>query len=264
MIKGINGSPYFNLDKFLDINTFVNLHGEISKGIVLSKYKKEGNIVKPAGGLEPGGWIPPFKPSCVALQEYYMLPDNDPIKIAGKELGEMNNRDQFIQYLKLTLGGYDAYQFVFLKTEEGGWDSRFDEKEWTEDSKYFPNFKIWLENLVHSNIFKHLGRILIFKQEHDCLPVCHRDSYGSDIGVHGYENHRSEFIHLTINNQKKLFLWDPETDKKIYVESRACWFNDLDWHGSDRNVTQTYSIRIDGQFTEDFRRKLGIDHLDHY
>jgi len=148
MIKGINGHPYFDLDRYLDIEGFIKLHAEMSKGIVLSKYKKEGNIVKPSGAMEPGSWEVPFKPSCVALEEYYRLPEDDPIRVAGRELGEMDNRDQFIQYLKLVLGGYDAYQFVFLKTEDGGWETRFDEKAWTPDAEHFPRLKLWLENLV--------------------------------------------------------------------------------------------------------------------
>lgn len=264
MIKGINGRPYFDLDQYLDIEGFVGLHAEMSKGIVLSKYKKEGNIIKPSGALETGSWIPNFKPSCVALEEYYQLEKDDPIRICGRELGEMNNRDQFIQYLKLTMGAYDAYQFVFLKTEDGGWETRFDEKDWTPDSEYFPNLKTWLENLVTSKIFTHLGRILFFKQEHDCVPVCHRDLYGNDMGVHGYGTHRNEFIHISPNSQKQMYLWDPETKEKVYIPSRACWFNDSDWHGSEKSRTQSYGLRIDGRFTDKFRKQLGIDHLDSY
>jgi len=264
MIKGINGQPYIDLDSYIDVDGFVNLHAEMSKGIVLSKYKKEGNILKPSGAMEPGSWTAHFKPSCVALEEYYKLPEDDPIRQAGRELGEMDNRDQFIQYLKLTMGAYDAYQFVFLKTEEGGWDSRFDQKEWTPDAVHFPNLKLWLENLVTTGIFTHLGRILFFKQEHDCVPVCHRDLYGTELGIHGYSTHRNEFIHITPNSQKQLYLWNPETNEKVHIPSRACWFNDSDWHGSEKTNTQAYGLRIDGRFTEDFRRQLGIDHLDSY
>lgn len=264
MIKGINGVPYFNLDTYLDVNGFSDLHAEISKGLVLSKHKKEGNIIKHTGAFETGSWKVPFKPSCVALEEYYRLDENDPIRVAGRELGEMNNRDQFIQYLKLALGGYDAYQFVFLKTEEGGWDSRFDEKDWTSDAIYFPNLKLWLENLIKEKIFTHLGRILFFKQEHDCLPVVHRDAYETDLGIDRYIPHRNEFIHITPSDQKKMFLWDPETDEKTYIRSRACWFNDLDWHGAEKSISQCYGLRIDGKFTEEFRKKLGIGHLNYY
>lgn len=264
MIKGINGQPYYDLDKYLDIEGFVNLHAEMSKGIVLSKHKKEGNIVKPSGAMEPGSWEAHFKPSCVALEEYYNLEEDDLIRVAGRELGEMDNRDQFIQYLKLTMGAYDAYQFVFLKTEEGGWDSRFDEKDWTPDAQYFPNLKLWLEKLIIDGIFTHLGRIIFFKQEHDCLPVCHRDLYGTNLGIHGYESHRNEFIHITPNDQKRLFLWNPETKEKIHVKSRSCWFNDSDWHGSEKGITQSYGLRIDGRFTDEFRKNLGIDHLESY
>ena len=264
MIKGIGGRPFISLDPFIDVEGFVKLHGEISKGIVLSKHKKEGNLIKPTGILEPGAWTADFKPTFMAWEEYQKLPYDDPIRVAGRELGEMDNRDQFIQYLKLTMGAYDAYQFVFLKTEAGGWDTRAEEKAWTEDSLLFPNFRKWLDALIEQKVFKHLGRIIIFKQEHDCLPPCHRDAYETDLGVNRYEDHRTEFIHITPNDEKKLFLWDPETDQKVYAPSRACWFNDLDWHGAERNIKQAYGVRIDGVFTDEFRKLVGVDHLTAY
>ena len=58
--------------------------------------------------------------------------------------------------------------------------------------------------------------------------------------------------------------WDPETKNKTYINSRAAWWNDQDWHGGERIMEQSYSLRIDGKFTNDFRKKLGIDHLENY
>ena len=49
MIKGINGSPYVNIEPYIDIEGFSKLHYKICRGIVQSKYKKEGNMVRPGG-----------------------------------------------------------------------------------------------------------------------------------------------------------------------------------------------------------------------
>jgi len=262
MIKGINGKPYYDLDNLIDIEGFLKLHPEICAGLVLSKHKKEGNLYVCAGA-ETSPDYGYRKWTYYAIEEYNKLPNNDPIKIQGEKLGGLHkNRDQFILYLKLVLGAYDAYQFVFLKTESGGWDSRFEEKDYTPDIVYFPNLKIWLENLVKDNIFKHLGRIIFFKQEHDTRPGIHRDLYQGD--AFSYTPHRHEFIHITPDNNKGLFLWDPDTNERLKINSRACWFNDLDWHSGSSSPVQTYGIRIDGVFTEEFRQKLGIDHLENY
>lgn len=262
MIKGINQQPYINLDHLIDIEGWQSLHPEICKGLVLSKHKKEGNLYVCAGA-EISPHYGYRKYTYYAVQEYNALPDNHPIKIAGESLGGLNgNRDQFIQYLKLAMGAYDPYQFIFLKTEEGGWESRFDEKSWTPDIEYFPNLKIWLEQLVTTGVFKHLGRIIFFKQEHDTMPGIHRDLYKGTAT--DYPPHRHEFIHLTPDPNKGMFLWDPDSDSKIMMSGRANFWNDLDWHSASASTVQTYGLRVDGVFTDEFRNKMNIGHLEQY
>jgi hypothetical protein len=259
MIRGIDSNPFLNLDSHIDIEGFKKLHYKICKGLVLAKYKKEGNMVKP-GGFE-GVYELPFKPLYQALEEYYSLPENHEIRILGKEIGEYKNRDQFMLYLKLALHAYDPYQFIFLKTEDGGWDTRFEEKSWTADAELFPELKAWLESLV-GTVFTHLGRIIFFKAEHDCQMLMHRDLILPD--EHDYFNHRHEFIHLRTTLDKPFYIWDPETDTKVLVDSHATFFNDQDWHSGGKVNKQTFSLRVDGVFTEEFRAKMGIAHLDYY
>jgi hypothetical protein len=201
MIKGINSKPYLNLDSFIDIEGFKKLHYKICKGLVLSKYKKEGNIVKP-GGCD-NAYELTFKPLYQALEEYHALPDNHEIKIIGQEIGEYRNRDKFILFLKLALGAYDPYQFVFLKTEQGGWETRFEEKAWTPDAELFPELVQWLKSL-EGTVFEHLGRIIFFKAEHDCLMPLHRDLILPH--EHDYFDHRHEFLHLRPNLDKPFYI----------------------------------------------------------
>jgi hypothetical protein len=259
MIKGIGGIPIIELDQFLDIETLKNLHFELCYGIAKSEFKKIGNIVKP-GGCD--AYTPPFKPIGWALDEYYALPDDHEIKVYGEKLGGIKNRNQFVQYIKLALGGYDPYEFVFLKTEDGGWETRFDEKAWTPDAQHFPNFKKWCQSLVDNNILQHLGRIIIFRAEHDVLPPKHRDLILPNET--DYFPHRHEHIWLRSTLDKKFFVWDPGVDNYHYVKGYTAFFNDQDWHGAEAANKQTFSVRIDGPFTEEFRKKLNIDHLGQY
>jgi len=258
MIKGINSKPYLNLDSFIDIEGFKKLHYKICKGLVLSKYKKEGNIVKP-GGCD-NAYELTFKPLYQALEEYHALPDNHEIKIIGHEIGEYSNREQFVMFLKLALGAYDPYQFVFLKTEQGGWETRFEEKAWTPDAELFPELVQWLKSL-EGTVFEHLGRIIFFKAEHDCLMPLHRDLILPH--EHDYFDHRHEFLHLRPNLDKPFYIWDG-ADDKILVESHATFFNDQDWHAGGRTNKQTYSLRIDGIFTPQFRNTIGLGNIDFY
>jgi len=260
MIRGINGSPYVNLDSYIDVEGFSSLHYKICRGLVQAEYKKEGNMVKP-GGCD-GAFELPIKPLYLALEEYHELPYDHEIRVQGRELGEYDNRDQFMLFLKLAMGAYDPYQFVFLKTEAGGWESRFEEKSWTPDIQYFPELKAWLESLVENNILTHLGRVIFFKAEHDCWMPLHRDLILPD--EHDYFGHRHEFIHMRTCLDKPFYIWDPETDEKILTESRATFFNDQDWHAGGTSPTQTFSLRIDGKFTDEFRKKIGLDDVDEY
>lgn len=263
MIKGIGGKPFINLDPYLDIEEFKDLYYEMCYGITKS-HKKEGNIVKPAG---MNGYKPLPKPLYMAIEEYNNLENNHPAKIYGKEIGEFNNRDDFVRYLKLALGAYDPYKFVFIKSESGGWESRFDEKPWTDDAEHFPGLVKWLKNLADpngANVFEYLGRIIFMISEHDVKHPLHRDIIPPETD---YTNHRHEYIHIRPNNSKGFYICNgpddfPENFK--FVDCHACFFNDQDWHGGYHSEKQGFSLRIDGKFTEQFRKKIKIDHLQYY
>jgi hypothetical protein len=263
MIKGIGGIPYINLDPYLDIEGFKELHYEMCYGITKSS-KKEGNICKPSG---IGDYQALSKPLYQAIEEYFALPEDHKIRIYGKMIGELDNRDEFVRYLKLSLGAYDPYKFIFIKTENGGWESRFEEKPWTEDAQHFPNLVKWLKSLADpqgQDVFEYLGRVIFMLSEHDVKMPRHRDII---LPEEDYSNHRHEYIHIRPNADKGFFIADgPYTkDEDLqWVDCHACFFNDQDWHGGRHSDKQSFSLRIDGKFTDEFRNKIGIGHLDSY
>jgi hypothetical protein len=62
---------------------------------------------------------------------------------------------------------------------------------------------------------------------------------------------------------RPFYIWDPESDKKIETDAHAIFFNDQDWHNGGTAVVQTFSIRVDGEFTDEFRQRAGFD-TDYY
>jgi hypothetical protein len=48
------------------------------------------------------------------------------------------------------------------------------------------------------------------------------------------------------------------------MNGHANFWNDQDWHGGEFSKEQEYGVRIDCVFTDNFRKKLGIDNLDCY
>jgi hypothetical protein len=270
MIKGINGNPYYNMESYLDMATFDNLQPEILRGFAEAReFAKEGTWMKPGFDQTSGSYIWNWKPIYKAIEEFLALPDTDPIKQTGMELYKdfknYRQRNKFTRYIKMALGAYDPYIYYFL-WEEGSWDDRTAARKLTEEAEYFPNVVKWVEQTITDGIFEHIGRVIFFHCEADGMPFEHRD-LDANNGVledNGYKPHRNEFIHIRPNTKKAFYVWDPDKKNKVYLNTRAAWWNDQDWHGGEQIKEQSYSLRIDGKFTEAFRKQLGIDHLDTY
>jgi hypothetical protein len=165
----------------------------------------------------------------------------------------------------MAMGAYDPYIYYFL-WEEGSWDDRTAPRKLTEEAEHFPKTVKWVESMITDGIFEHIGRVIFFHCDHNGIPFEHRDLGGHNgvWDINQYSPHRNEFIHIRPNTKKAMYLWDPDAKNKTYINTQAAWWNDQDWHGGESIMEQSYSLRVDGKFTEEFRKKLGIDHLDSY
>ena len=266
--RGINGIPYFDMEKYLDMETFEKLQPEIIHGFATAReYAKEGTWMAPGFTFEDMSYTLNWKPIYQALEEFQSLADDNPIKVEGMKLmpsdfGDYKQRNKFTRYLKMALGAYDPYIYYFL-WEEGSWDDRTAERKLTEEAEHFPGIVNWTEQLIKDNIFEHIGRVIFFHCEADGVPFEHRDLDAKN-GMNQTFPHKNEFIHIRPNTKKAFYLWDPETKNKTYLNTRAAWWNDQDWHGGERIMEQSYALRIDGKFTEEFRKTLGIDQIESY
>jgi hypothetical protein len=267
MIKGINGKEYYDLEEYIDIDKFLKMQPEIYRGFADARmYAKEGTWMAPGFTFDDMSYKVHWKPIYQAVEEYLKLPDNDPVKQGGWDLycniKDHETRNRFTRYLKMSMGAYDPYIYYFL-WEEGSWDDRTAPRKLTPEAKYFPSVVEWVESLITKNVFENIGRVIFFHCEADGIPFEHRDLDAKN-GVNVVKPHRNEFIHIRPNTKKAFYLWDPETKNKTYINTRAAWWNDQDWHGGEKIIEQSYSLRIDGKFTEQFRKTLGIDHLESY
>ena len=267
MLIGINGKPYYSMDSYLDMKTFDNLQPEIYKGFALAReFAKEGTWMAPGFTFDQMSYRVNWKPIYQAMEEFLALPDSDPIKLNGMDLMPSNfkdfqQRNKFTRYLKMSMGAYDPYIYYYL-WEEGSWDDRTASRKLTPEAEYFPNVVKWVEGLV-GTVFEDIGRVIFFHCEADGIPFEHRDLDAKN-GMNQTFPHRNEFIHIRPNTKKAFYLWDPENKHKHYLNARAAWWNDQDWHGGEQIMEQSYGLRIDGKFTKTFRKQLGVDHLDSY
>ena len=265
-ILGINNTPYYNMEPYLDMETFDQLQPEIIRGFADAReFAKEGTWMKPGFTFDGMSYKPNWKPIYQAMEEFMELPKDDPIYQGGidlfKDFKNYKQRNKFTRYLKMAMGAYDPYIYYFL-WEEGSWDDRTAPRKLTEEAAHFPNVVKWVEQL-QGTVFEHIGRVIFFHCEADGIPFEHRD-FDAKNGMNKTFPHRNEFVHIRPNTKKAFYLWDPELKNKTYLNTRAAWWNDQDWHGGEKIMEQSYSLRIDGKFTDEFRKKLGIDHLDSY
>lgn len=80
------------------------------------------------------------------------------------------------------------------------------------------------------------GREVTAHKDHDVTDVCH------------------EFIWFRTNFSKPFYMLNPETSQKVYVRSHAAWFDTVNqYHGADASGGLSFSIRVDGIFTDAFR-----------
>ena len=268
MIKGINNRPYYDMTPFLDMETFDSLENEIHEGFASARdFAKEGTWMKPGFDINDMSYPMHWKPIYKAMEEFMALPDDSPVKIKGleyyKDFKNYKQRNLFTRYLKMAMNAYDPYIYYFL-WEEGSWDDRTAPRKLTEEAAHFPNVVKWVEQTITDGIFEHIGRVIFFVCKADGISWEHRDLSGEHGTQGNYSPHRNEFIHIRPNLERPFYLWDPENKHKHYLNARAAWWNDQDWHGGEKINRQSFGLRIDGKFTTEFRKKLGIDNLDSY
>ena len=249
MILGINNEPYLDVSPYIDINGLKSMHKEICFG--LAKSKSNTTIYGPGlGDLS-------YRKSFIDLAKQYNNSDDT----FDKEIFKTLDWDQRAVFFKLYEDMYNASRVVTLRDmpAEKRLENYFSKgkasfTESTSNAQHFPKLIDWIYKLP---IFSEIGRIIFFLNEHDCSLQVHMDSPKQ-------HPHRDEFVWINPTGKKRFWILDPETKEKTYVESSAAFFNSMDWHGGDAIPTYEYSLRIDGKFTDDFRKQLGISHLETY
>jgi hypothetical protein len=255
---GINNTPFIDCSPFIDIEGIKKLEKEICFGIARSEIQ--------AGIYGPGIRDLKERKSFLTLAEQYKTPESpamDKLTLATM------SRNQRSLFFKLYEGLYNASTTVYLRdikektnpfSRKSGPHKKdyvekdsFEKTEWTDDIKYFPLLKKWIETLPFSEI----GRVLFFIHEHDCELLVHKDGTN-------YKPHNTEFLWINPCMVKKMYIWDEDTNTKHYIDSPVGFFNTYDWHGGDRSAKMTWTLRVDGKFTDEFRKMLRIDHLENY
>jgi hypothetical protein len=108
-----------------------------------------------------------------------------------------------------------------------------------------------LMEFIETLPFSATGRILIIYDDSGAAVPAHRDHTDTSIC--------NEFIWFRTNLRKPFYMLYPVTGEKSYVESYTAWFDSVNqYHGCDGAKGLTFSMRVDGIFTEKFRSEMPV------
>ena len=108
-----------------------------------------------------------------------------------------------------------------------------------------------LMDLLATLPFEATGRMIVMYDFNGRAVPAHRDHESREL-CH-------EFIWLRTNFAKPFYMLDPATGEKLYVSSHSAWFDTVNqYHGADAANGLSFSIRVDGRFTEAFRRQIPV------
>jgi hypothetical protein len=236
-VRGIYGRPTVCLDGLVDVDGLMGLHDSIVDGCCVSERHH---------GLYGLGCREKDKYHDMAWAEKAIenLQPDHPHSVAYGQLRQVADRKL---YLKMIYGVYSGFYSIPIKVSDN-FRKKHLHAEWHGNAKYFAPLIAWIEQL---DIFESYGRVHCFLTEHDCVTVEHSDYLPID-------GHQAEMIWIRTRLDKGLYVMDRETLEKHHVQGYTAFFNEQDIHGAESSPRMTVSLRIDGVFTKNTRRALGI------
>ena len=108
-----------------------------------------------------------------------------------------------------------------------------------------------LVDFIKTLPFKATGRMLIIYDDAATSVPAHRDHLDTDV-CH-------EFVWFRTNLKKPFYMLNHQSNEKKYVETYTAWFDAVNqFHGTDPVDGLSFSIRVDGRFTDEFRKRIPI------
>lgn len=275
----LNGKPFLSLDPFIDIPGFLDLEDEFN-------FMFCSNLDKIRNGIWSAGGHSPDFPYSIFHERDLLYYVNERAKVDRKSdpdldskirhFEERNDRAGLSRFYKLKYGAMDPYSILNLRTTTKNvyasdahfTDEDWDLYKWTDLIDSFPRIKSWIDRLP----LERLGIITIFYNEHYVPLGYHRDTnyFPLEKGNNAESfPHRQEFIWLRFDLDRTFCLFDINDmgliANTVYVEGHSAFFNHHNWHGNFEPMNKSsLTVKIEGRFSAELRKKLGIDDLEYY
>lgn len=254
---GLYGKTHFELEEFIDLSEFDKIQLDILKGIAVAKPLSDHGylISKKLYKDEDLSSVIPVLPLMDAYRNFLSLPKDDEIKIIGEQIYKEHGYNELATFLKYAYGAHDLCYHYLLWDHHPGWRSNKNHRRLSKLSIHFSTLINWLDSLITKEIFTKIGRAYIIAIDSKGHSFEHRDPpLDPDVS----EEIFPEFLHIRPDTKRPFYIFDHEENKKHYVMSRVGWWNDRDIHGGEAISEPTYAIRMDGIFTDKFKRQICI------
>ena len=280
----INNKPYITLDKYLNINKLLSLKSEW-EFLAASNHHNMRTAVWNSGGHDPHSYYQhPQIHREKGLLYYVLIKAKEDAKTdsdLARHLEYFESKKDLhglSRYLKLRYHAFDPYNILNIRQTTGPFyaaDSyTFTEKEWAmyhwcDYMDQFPSIKNFIEELPLEKI----GVVTVFYNEHYVPQGYHRD-----YNYFPFEKgdapdtfpHRQELIWFRFDLTRPFYLFDIDEKtgtlkEQIPLDGYTAFFNHHNWHGSfDIYPNTSITVKVEGKFTDEFRKEIGIDHLAYY
>lgn len=230
---------YIDLEQFISLDVFDSLQDEIHTAFVEGKkYAISGTYQRQLTDDKITSKPKGVKLLQEAVEEFLALSDDDPIKDTGLKLYR-ENKSFFTTYIKLMMQAYDPFHYYTLIGRVREQDQPLVE--------LMPGLCNWLKYdlKVKNRVFEHIEKITFIVCDANGITWDHKDL-----------DCMEDFIYIRPNLEKPCYIWDPKTKTKTYINSRAATWNVNSWTGAEQINYQTYALRLEGIYTEEFRQKI--------
>lgn len=237
--------PTINLDPFIDIKSLIAM-----KPIVSAFAARNMHLAKPLKLKQTNFYNSDLK-GIIDYQEEFK---ENPQSFDNPELLQnLIDNDLFGSYIVFEKDILYGTKSLYLRYFPGSYHSKHlaDACVRLPEDAQFTFFYDWLEK---QNIFEQYGRVQFFINDAGAETPMHRD-WPSEF-LDGIEDSADQFIWITLDLRKTLYVWDETTDKTYYTQGHCNWFNSKALHGAKSSPYASYSIKVDGTFTQEFISKI--------
>ena len=234
----ILGQPYLVLDQHVDTKTFDSIIDDIILGIAKSRHA--------TGPANTGtGYLDKRRQSAFEIHRSILADTTHPYHELIKNLKNWEPLT-FIQY---KWPSHVLGQCLLIRGSNAESYTSKHDPAFCKDYPIIANFTSLIDWLKSEDIFEFIGRIVIFLNETGSSVMEHQD-YPDGVSK------KDQFIWICPLGNKKFYVRDDTN--KVYFNSRFCYFDNANIHGSDTIEQSSFSIRVDGTFSKSFLEKTNL------